>query len=136
MSGRLLLVLIVCGGMASGGFMLRARRRSKEQSPYTRALVLGWLALAVFDDALCRAFALTGLREQVLLIALTTTLGLFIFGLFTSRKTSVVAACAALFTITTARWLPNYFFLSMALMSGGLLIGHGYPIVRRGATSG
>jgi len=95
------------------------------------AILLWWIALAVFDLLLIWLF---GLRDSDvgLLILLTIALGYFQFGLFTHWFISVVGIFIAVISVGSALLIPDYFGLTMAFLGGGALIVTGLWFVRQG----
>jgi len=129
--GNWILVGLISVGALASVILFLSQRQALAAAPHTRLLALGWLGLALFDDLLCRCFGISALRDQVLLVTLTIALGLFLFGLFLSWRFSAAGSALALLVAGAATFLPAYFYLIVALISGGALIGSGVGLLRR-----
>ena len=64
-------------------------------------------------------------------IVLTVALTYVQVGLFSHWAISLVGAALATLTVATELAVPGYFFVMMAFLSGGLLVGSGLWFVRR-----
>ena len=110
---------------------IRLGQRTRVRSTMWRPISLGFVALFAFVMLLAWLFDLDSTRDISLLIVLTIALCYVLVGLFTHWGTAVVGAILASLTVGAAVLLPEYFFLAMAFLSGGLLIGSGLLFVRR-----
>ncbi len=124
------LVASVLGGLGSSLLGVRLSRRSGVQTPLWRPIALWMLALVAFVVLTVWLLALDTTREVALLIVLVVALSYFQIGLFGRWTVSLVGAALALMAVLTFRFLPDHFFLLMAFLSGGLLIGSGLWFMR------
>jgi hypothetical protein len=128
--GWLWLGLTIIGGAGSTWIGVRAGHGGGVSSPLGRPIAIGMAALIVFVFLIAWLFDLNTTRDIALLIVLTVALSYFQVGLFTRWTISVIGAALAVLVVGTAVLLPDYFFLVMAFLSGGLLIGSGLWFVR------
>nr|HID12202.1 hypothetical protein [Anaerolineae bacterium] len=128
--GWLWLVLNTIGAAGTVWLGVRMGRRGGVYSPIWRPILLWWLALGVFDVLLVWLFGLGSGLDLALLIILTIALGYFQFGLFTHWVISGIGALIAALSVGAAVLLPEYFYLAMAILGGGLLVESGLWFVR------
>jgi hypothetical protein len=124
------LVASALGGAASGWLGVRLSRRSGVQTSLWRPIILWMLALVAFVGLIVWLLALDSTRDIALLIVLVVALSYFQIGLFDRWTVSLVGAVLAVMAVITFRVLPDHFFLVMAFLSGGLLIGSGLWFMR------
>jgi hypothetical protein len=114
--------------------LIRAARQNTASPPLLRSLMLSWLALGVFDVLFILLFGLETFYHLPLLILVTIALGYVQMGLLASYSPLVVAGVAvAALVIGTFLLVQPYFFLIVALLGGGLLIGTGSWMIRSGS---
>lgn len=118
------------GGAGSGLLGVRLSRRSGVQSPYWRPITLLMLALMVFVALIVWLLEVGTTREIALLIVLVVALSYFQAGVFIRWTVSAVGAALALLAVGAFLLLPDHFFLAMAFLSGGLMIGSGLWFMR------
>jgi len=106
-------------------------QRHAVRSTLWRAILLWWLALAVFDGLLIWLFGLTRGEEIVLLIILTVALGYVLFGLFSHWAISLIGLFFAALSVVMSIFLPAYFNLAFAFLGGGILVAGGAWFVRQ-----
>ncbi len=106
-------------------------QRREVRSTLWRAILLWWLALAVFDVLLIWLFNLAQGQEIALLIILTVALGYVLFGLFSHWAISLIGLFFALLSIVAFLFFPTYFNLALAFLGGGILIAGGAWFVRQ-----
>ena len=130
-AGYVWMGLSCLGAVASILIGIRLGRQTRVRSTVWRPITLGFLALIVFVLLLVWLFDLNSARDISLLIVLTISLCYVLIGLFTRGGTALIGVMLAAVTVGLAVLLPDYFFLAMAFLSGGLLIGSGLLFVRR-----
>jgi len=109
-------------------------RRGQVSSPIMRSIMLSWLALGVFAALFAWLFELRTNLHILLLVLIVTALGVVQMGLLFSYWPFSLAGLGIAAAIVSAYLLtPDYFFLTAALLGGGLLIGVGLWMVRSGA---
>lgn len=118
-------VLNVIGAAGSIWLGVRMGRHGGVYSPIWRPILIWWLALVVFDVLLVWLFHLYTGRDLTLLIVLTVALSYFQIGLFTHWAICGVGALIAALAVGVALLLPDYLYLAMAFLGGGLLAGSG-----------
>ncbi len=126
------LVLTSVGGTGSAWIGIRLGRRQGVRSPLWRPIVIGMAGLLVYVTLMITLFDLTTTRDVALLIVLIVALAYFQVGLFFRWTISVVGVALAALATGAAILLPDHFFLVMAFLSGGLLVGSGLWFIRRG----
>jgi hypothetical protein len=129
--GWLWLGLTGLGGVSSGWIGVRISRRSRVRSPVWRPIVLSFVALFVFVVLIAWLFDLNTSRDIALLIVLTVALSYAQLGFFTHWAISLIGALLAVLVVGASILMPGYFFLVMAFLSGGLLVGSGLWFVRQ-----
>ena len=93
--------------------------------------MLSWLALGVFDVLFVWLFELETAYHFPLLILITIALGYVQVGLLSSYAPLIIVGVAiAALAVGAFLLVQPYFFLSVALLGGGLLIGTGLWMVR------
>lgn len=105
--------------------------RSGVRSPLWRLILLWWLSLLVFDGLIVWLYRIKVDESLMLLIVLTIALGYIQFGLFTHAMISLAGLAIAVLIVTAYLVVPDYLFLSIALIGGGILIGTGAWFVRK-----
>ncbi len=105
--------------------------RHTVQSGVSRAILVWWVALFAFDALIIWLFHLDLSRDLIVLILLTIAFGYFQFGLFTDRRISIIGILMAVLTVGATLLLPEYFYLTMGVLGGGLLLGSGLWFLRR-----
>ncbi len=120
------------GVAISIGLGVHAQRHQRYRSILWRAILLWWLALAVFDVLIIWLFGLTEGQKIALLILLTIALSYFLFGLFTHWAISAIGTFLAVLSIVAALLFPSYFDLAVGILGGGVLIASGVWFVRQG----
>jgi hypothetical protein len=88
------------------------------------------MTLILFALVLVWLLELRTMREITLLIVLTIALSYIQAGLFSDRRLIAVGLLLAVLVISTWWLLPGYFFLVMAFLGGGVLIGSGIWFLR------
>ncbi len=113
--------------------MIRLARESSASPPMLRSIILSWLALGVFDVLFVWLFELETGYHFPLLILITMALGYVQVGLL-SAYAPLIAVGVAIAALVVGAFLlaQSYFFLIVALLGGGLLIGTGLGMVRSG----
>ena len=86
--------------------------------------------MVVFVGLVVWLFGLRTTREIALLIVLTVALTYVQVGLFSHWAISVVGVALAALAVGAVVLVPDYFFVAMAFLSGGLLIGSGMWFIR------
>lgn len=129
-AGCLWIGLNILGFVSSTIVLLRHRERVS--SPLWRRIGLSWVALIAFVALLWFLLELN-IRQGSLLIILTLGLVYLLVGLF-SHSSMVLVGLALVGTATAAYLLiPDFFFLTVALLLGGGLTLFGlWPLLRRG----
>ncbi|MBN1978256.1 MAG: hypothetical protein JW918_12740 [Anaerolineae bacterium] len=113
---------------------VRLTRTGQTSSPVMRSIMLSWLALGVFVALFIWIFEVRTIIEILLLVLVTTAFGVIQVGLLFSYWPFSLAGLGITAAIVSAYLLtPDYFFLTAALLGGGLLIGIGLWMVRSGA---
>lgn len=105
--------------------------RSGVRSPLWRLILLWWLSLIVFDGLIVWLFRIKVDEGLMLLIVLTIALGYVQFGLFTHVTISLAGLAIAVLIVSAYLVIPDYLFLSIALIGGGILLGTGVWFVRQ-----
>ena len=124
------LVVNTTGILAIAWLWVRLTRQGHVSSPVMRSIMLAWLALGIFTMLLIWLFELHTMLHILMLILLTTALGVVQMGLLFSYWPLTVAGVGIAATATGAYLLiPDYFLLTAALLGGGLLIGVGLWMV-------
>jgi hypothetical protein len=119
------------GLSAIAWLMIRTARQDSASPPMLRSIMLSWLALGVFDVLFVWLFDLETAYHFPLLILATIALGYVQMGLLSSYSPLIVAGVAIAALVVGAFLLVRpYFFLIVALLGGGLLIGTGLWMVR------
>ena len=124
------LVASTLGGAGSAWLGVRLSRSSGVRSPYWRPIALWMVALMFFVVLIIWLLELRTTREIALLIVLVVSLSYFQAGVFGRWMVSAVGAALGLLAVGTFLLLPDHFFLAMAFLSGGLLIGSGLWFMR------
>jgi hypothetical protein len=106
--------------------------RNTVRSSTGRVIFLWWASLLVFDGLVAWLFGFEPGPDVALLIVLTIGLGYVLFGLFAHWMISLVGALIAALAAGATVLMPNYLFLSIAIIGGGLLLGTGVWFVRQG----
>jgi len=119
------------GALLSAWLGRRFQRRTV-RSTLWRAILLWWLALAVFDGLLIWRFGLTQGEDVILLIILTVALGYVLFGLFSHWAISLIGLSFAALSVVMSLFFAAYFYLAFAFLGGGILIAGGVWFVRQG----
>jgi hypothetical protein len=130
-SGWVALVLNPIGMVITIWLAVRMEHQSGTRTAWL-IILFWWLSLTVFGVLVAVLFHLNTSRDLVLLIALLIALGYVQFGLFTHWAISATGALIAALAVAAALLLPGYFFLAVAIAGGGVLIGSGLWLVRRG----
>ena len=113
---------------------VRLTRKGQTSSPVMRSIMLSWLALGVFGALFIWLFEVRTVIEILLLVLVTTAVGVIQVGLlFSYWPFSLAGLGIAAATVSAYLLTPDYFFLTAALLGGGLLIGVGLRMVRSGA---
>ena len=113
---------------------VRLTRKGQTSSPVMRSIMLSWLALGVFGALFIWLFEVRTVIEILLLVLVTTAVGVIQVGLlFSYWPFSLAGLGIAAATVSAYLLTPDYFFLTAALLGGGLLIGVGLWMVRSGA---
>lgn len=113
---------------------VRLPRQGQTSSPVMRSIMLSWLALGVFVALFVWLFEVRTVPAILLLVLVATALGVIQVGLLFSYWPFCIAGVAiAAATASAYLLIPGYFFLTAALLGGGLLIGAGLWMVRFGA---
>jgi hypothetical protein len=134
LSGWVWLVGNTIGILVIVWLWVRSTRQGQTSSPVMRSIMLSWLALGVFVALFIWLFEVRTVIEILLLILVTTALGVIQVGLLFSLWPFSLAGFGIAAAIVSAYLLmPDYFFLTAALLGGGLLIGIGLWMVRSGA---
>lgn len=134
LSGWVWLVGNTIGLLVIAWLWVRSTRQGQTSSPVMRSIMLSWLALGVFVALFIWLFEVHSPLPILLLILLTTALGIMQMGLLFSLWPFSLAGLGIAAAIVSAYFLtPDYFFLTAALLGGGLLIGVGLWMVRSGA---
>lgn len=129
--GWLWTVLNILGGALSAWLGIRMGRRQGNRTSSVGWRILGWWgALAIFVLALVWLLELYSRRELTLVIVLAVALGYVQMGLFSELRYVVVGVIVAVLVIVASVLLPNYMFLVMAFLGGGLLIVNGIQTLR------
>lgn len=135
--GRLLgwfwLGLTSLGSVASAVIGARTGRRAGVRSPVWRPIVLWLVAMVAFVGLIAWQLRLRTTRDVALLIVLTVALTYVQVGLFSHWSIIVVGAVLAALTVAVELLVPDYFFVVMAFLSGGLLVASGLWFVRQEA---
>jgi predicted neutral ceramidase superfamily lipid hydrolase len=131
-AGLLWFGLNIPGAAISVWLGVRSGRQGGVRSTAWRPILLWWLALFIFDGLMIWLFQLHTGRDLTLLITLTVALGFVLFGLFVYWVISAVGVLVAVLVVGTAVLLPDYLYLVMAFLGGGLLMGSGIWFVRSG----
>ncbi|MBN1934117.1 MAG: hypothetical protein JW934_05610 [Anaerolineae bacterium] len=105
--------------------------RGNVKSPTWRPIFFWWTSLALFDVLLIWLFDLRAGQDIILLMVLTIALGYVQFGLFSHWMISVIGILIAALAVGAALLIPDYFFVAMGLIGGGLLAGSGLWFVRQ-----
>jgi len=109
---------------------VRTTRRGTESSPMLRSIMLAWLALGVFDVLFAWLFDVETTHHLPLLILITIAVGIAQVGLlFSYWPMCVVGGAIAALAVCASLLAQPYFFLIVALLGGGLLIGAGLWMV-------
>ncbi len=122
--------ITVLGSAGSSWLGVHMGRRSGVRSPIWRPILLWMVAMVVFVVLIAWLFDVDTTHDLALLIVLTVALNYFQVGLFTRWTVSGVGVALAALAVGTAVLLPDYFFLVMAFLSGGLLVGSGLWFMR------
>jgi hypothetical protein len=132
MLGWFWLVLTGMGAAGSAWIGVRQGRRQGVRPPVWRPVALYLVGPVVFVVLIVWLFELDTTRDVALLIVLTVAMCYFQIGIFYRRSISLVGVALAGLATGAAVLLPDYFFLVMAFLSGGLLVGSGLWFIRRG----
>lgn len=117
--------------------LTRAARQKSTSPPLLRSIMFSWLALGVFDVLFVWLFELETAYHLPLLILITIALGYAQMGLlFVYWPLVVVGAAITALAVGAFLLAQPYFFLIVALLGGGLLIGTGLLMVRSGRREG
>jgi hypothetical protein len=134
-AGWIWAVLDTTGGVATA--LIGARvARSGVSSPVWRPILLFFLALIAFDGLLVWLLEISSPRDVALLITLTVALTFVQAGLFTNAGMSLIGLLVAALAVGATLLVPDYFFLAMAVLGGGLLFASGFYLLRSGEESG
>ncbi len=131
-SGWVWLGLDVVGMAGSVALGARMSHRGAAHSPLWRPVAYWLVAVIGFDFLLIWLLGLTTVREGSLVLLLTIALTYFQFGIFSTWKVSAVGAGIGALTVLSVVIVPDYFFLAMAVLGGGLLAGSGFWFVKQG----
>ena len=131
-SGWVWLGLDVVGMAGSVWLGARMSRRGTAHSPLWRPMAYWMVAVIVFDFLLIWLLGLDTPREGSMVFLLTIALSYFQFGIFSTWKVSAVGAGIGALTVLATVLLPDFFFLAMAILGGGLLAGSGIWLVKHG----
>jgi hypothetical protein len=113
--------------------LIRTARQDSASPPMLRSIMLSWLALGVFDVLFVWLFELETAYHFPLLVLITAALGYAQMGLLSFYWPLVMAGVAiAALAVGAFLLVQPYFFLIVALLGGGLLIGTGLWMVRSG----
>jgi len=124
----MVLNLLGMGGTA----LLALRMRAKGVStPFWGPIVVWWASLIAFDFLVVWLFHIGTERDLLLLILLSIALGYVQLGLFTHWVISAAGALLAVLAVGATLLLPDYFFLAMGVLGGGVLAGTGLWFVRQ-----
>ncbi len=117
--------------------MIRTARKDRASPPMLRSIMLSWLALGVFDVLFVWLFEVETAYHFPLLVLITIALGYVQVGLLSYYVPLLIVGVAITALVVGAFLLVQpYFFLSVALLGGGLLIGTGLWMVRTGNRKG
>jgi hypothetical protein len=130
-AGYVWMGLTAVGTAGSLWIGVRLSRYTRVRSTVWRPITLGFIALFAFVLLIAWLFRLSSTRDISLLIVLTIALCYVLVGLFTHGGSAIVGVILAALTVGAVVLLPNFFFLAMAFLSGGLLIASGLLYVRR-----
>lgn len=125
------LVLDVVGGVLSFwiGYRQSLRVRSRVLGP---RIGLFWLALIVYGVAWVWVAAPTDGRQLSLMIALMAMFGYVVMGLWLRVNGTIVLGVAiSVLAVLAYLWVPQWFYLVMALIGGGVLIFSGWWMLTR-----
>jgi hypothetical protein len=103
---------------------LRMRGRGVS-SPFWRPIVFWWASLIAFDWLIVWLLHIRTGSDLLLLILLTVALGYVQFGLFTHWAISATGVALAALAVGATLLIPDYFYLAMAVLGGGVLAGTG-----------
>jgi hypothetical protein len=133
-AGKLWTVLDLAGGAIS--IWIGTRMGKRVSGSRTRSVgrrIFGWwLTLILFMLVLVWLLELRTMREIALVIVLLIALSYIQMGLFSDGRLLTIGLLLAALVIGTWLLLPSYFFLIMAFLGGGLLIGSGIWFLRSG----
>jgi hypothetical protein len=132
MLGWFWFALTGAGAAGSAWIGVRQGRRQGVRLPIWQPVALYLVGPVVFVVLIVWLFGLDTTRDVALLIVLTVAMCYFQVGVFYRRSISVVGAALAALAVGATVLLPDYFFLVMAFLSGGLLVGSGLWFMRRG----
>lgn len=131
LAGWAWLIVNTVGLLVIAWLWIRLARQGQVSSPVMRSIMLSWLALGIFTVLLIWLFDLHTVLYVLLLILITTALGVVQMGLLFSYWPLNIAGIGIAATAIGAYLLiPDYFLLTAALLGGGLLIGVGLWMVR------
>jgi hypothetical protein len=127
-------VVVNTGGMLTIAWLwTRLERQGNVSSPMMRPIMLAWLALGVFDVLFIWLFEMETIYHVPMLILITIALGYAQIGLLFSQWPLCAIGVALVALVVGAFLLAQaYFFLIVALLGGGLMIGTGLWMVRSG----
>lgn len=129
--GWMWLVVNIVGLSVIAWLCVHTTQRGTESSPMLRSIMLAWLALGVFDVLFAWLFDMETIYHLTLLILITIAVGIAQVGLlFSYWPMCVVGVAIAVLAIGAFLLAQPYFFLMVALLGGGLLIGTGLWMVR------
>lgn len=131
-AGKLWTILDIAGGAISVWIGARMGKRvgGSQTRSAGRRIFGWWMTLILFALVLVWLLELRTMREITLLIVLTIALSYIQAGLFSDRRLIAVGLLLAVLVISTWWLLPGYFFLVMAFLGGGVLIGSGIWFLR------
>jgi hypothetical protein len=126
--------LDILGGVISTwlGIRMGRRRRSSAKNALGLRFLGAFVALILFVATLASLLELFSLQEIALLIVLTIALSYILGGLFSDERMALIGLLIALSAVGGWLLLFDYFFLIMAFLGGGVLIGSGVWFLRTG----
>ncbi len=132
-SGWLWMVLDILGGVVSAWLGMRIGcSKNGTRSALGLRFLGAFGALILFVVTLVFLLNLSSLREVALVIVLTIALSYILSGLFSDGRLALVGVLIAVAAVGGWVLLFDYFFLIMAFLGGGLLIGSGIWFLRAG----
>ena len=130
LTGWAWLVVNTVGLLVIAWLWVHLTRQGHVRSPVMRSIMLSWLALGVFAALLIWLFELRTVLHILLLILVTTGLGVVQMGLlFSYWPLNIAGVAIAAVAVAAYLLIPGWFLLAAALLGGGLLIGIGLWMV-------